>query len=145
MKKILFSVILAVAGLMTTTNAQASTTVSNDDDLRFVAQAIYITELDENGNQVEGSAQAVEAESTIVVSDEAIVINMAGNTQVLKITEAEEPKTDDEGSTIVVLKAVDDEGEAVQVAIVTSAEGEINITVHGDGHAVAFLKVSMVE
>lgn len=154
MKKILLSVIFAVIGLMTTTNVMAAnvapsvnTTASvNEDVFKFLSTALYVVDIDAEGNQIDETAKTAEVNTIITISEEIIVIKMGDEeASVLKVTDSTDAQEDEDGTTTIVISCVDEDGANVQVVLINKANGEAAITVHESHSAVAFLNVTAME
>ena len=154
MKKYLLSVIFAAIGLMTTTNVMAAavapsineTTKVNDDVFKFLSTALYVVDIDADGNQIDETAKAAEVNTIITITDETIVIKMGDEeASILKVTDSTDAKEDEEGTTTIVISCVDEDGANVQVVLMNKANGEAAITVHESHSAVAFLNVTAME
>ncbi|MCQ2256188.1 MAG: hypothetical protein MJZ29_11905 [Bacteroidaceae bacterium] len=154
MKKYLLSVIFAAIGLMTTTNVMAAavapsineTTKVNDDVFKFLSTALYVVDIDADGNQIDETAKAAEVNTIITITEETIVIKMGDEeASILKVTDSTDAKEDEEGTTTIVISCVDEDGANVQVVLMNKANGEAAITVHESHSAVAFLNVTAME
>lgn len=154
MKKIILSAIFAVIGLMTTTNVMAAnvapsvnTTASvNEDVFKFLSTALYVVDIDAEGNQIDETAKTAEVNTIITISEEIIVIKMGDEeASVLKVTDSTDAQEDEDGTTTIVISCVDEDGANVQVVLINKANGEAAITVHESHSAVAFLNVTAME
>jgi len=153
MKKILLSVIFAAIGLMTTTSVMAAsvapsineTTAVNREVIRLISRQVYTVDIDENGRQIKSTGNLVDVISKITITDEYVTVEMADVLETLKIIEATDPTVDAEGTTSMVISCIDNEGEKAQFVLMTAADGEMNVTLHGDDTAVAFMQISVVD